>query len=288
MKILVQFSGGKDSLASLIWAKEKFGNNIIAVFCDTKWEHEDTYKHINQVIEKIGVELITLTSKKHDGFVDMAVNKKRFPSTKARFCTEELKVKPFIDYILDLSEDVIIIQGIRSDESLSRSKMEAECSFFKYYFEPYGNDKNGKPKTYSYRKKEIEKFVSKYTNDVIRPIFTWSAENVFEYIHSNGFEANPLYKRGFGRVGCMPCIMARKSELKAILENEPEYFDRILEAEKKVGRTFFPPKYIPNHATTNGQFPEASDVKKYIEGQNETIELFPKNNKCSSYYSLCE
>ena len=52
MKVLVSFSGGKDSLASLIWAKNKFPNlNIEAVFCDTGWEHELTYQHINETLK---------------------------------------------------------------------------------------------------------------------------------------------------------------------------------------------------------------------------------------------
>ena len=47
MKVVIAFSGGKDSQASLIWAVKKFGTkNIIAVFCDTGWEHPLTYQHI--------------------------------------------------------------------------------------------------------------------------------------------------------------------------------------------------------------------------------------------------
>lgn len=69
-----------------------WGGNLIAVFCDTGWEHPDTYKHVNDVCLQMGVRLITLKSK-YD-FVSLAVHKKRFPSTNARFCTSELKMKP--------------------------------------------------------------------------------------------------------------------------------------------------------------------------------------------------
>lgn len=288
MKILVQFSGGKDSLATLIWAKKEFGNSIKAVFCDTLWEHELTYSHIQEVVKKMDIELITLKSEKYDGFVDMAKQKNRFPSTKARFCTEELKVKPFIDYVLGLNDNVLIIQGIRADESLSRSKMQNQCSYFKFYFEPFGVDKNGKNKTYSYRKPDVRVFKKEFSDDVLRPIFDWNVKQVFDYIKENGFEPNELYKRGFSRVGCMPCIMARKSEVKAILDYEPEYFDRIVEAEKEVGRTFFPPSYIPSHACGKRQFATANEVKKYVQGKNETVNIFEQNMQCSSFYSLCE
>ena len=39
------------------------GGNLIAVFCDTGWEHPDTYKHVNDVCLQMGVRLITLKSK---------------------------------------------------------------------------------------------------------------------------------------------------------------------------------------------------------------------------------
>lgn len=67
-----------------------WGGNLTAVFCDTGWEHPDTYKHVNDVCLQMGVRLITLKSK-YD-FVSLAAHKKRFPSTNARFCTSELKL----------------------------------------------------------------------------------------------------------------------------------------------------------------------------------------------------
>lgn len=105
------------------------GGNLTAVFCDTGWEHPDTYKHVNDVCLQMGVRLITLKSK-YD-FVSLAAHKKRFPSTNARFCTSELKMKPMIDYVLSLKESCIIIQGIRAGESTARAAMEEECMYFK-------------------------------------------------------------------------------------------------------------------------------------------------------------
>lgn len=109
-----------------------WGGNLIAVFCDTGWEHPDTYKHVNDVCLQMGVRLITLKSK-YD-FVSLAVHKKRFPSTNARFCTSELKMKPMIDYVLSLKESCIIIQGIRAGESTARAAMEEECMYFNRIF----------------------------------------------------------------------------------------------------------------------------------------------------------
>ena len=43
MKILVSYSGVKDSQACLINAIKEYGaDKVTAVFCDTGWEHPDT------------------------------------------------------------------------------------------------------------------------------------------------------------------------------------------------------------------------------------------------------
>lgn len=201
MKIIVSFSGGKDSQACLIQAAKRYGTDKIeAVFCDTGWEHPDTYQHITDTCSQMGVKLTTLKSK-YD-FVSLAVYKKRFPSTNARFCTSELKMKPMIDHVLSLNESCIIIQGIRAGESATRAAMEDECMYFKSYFQP---NRNGKKETY--RSKEVREWCSKYDASVIRPIFRWTSQNVIDCILNAGQKPNPLYYKGFSRVGCFPCIM---------------------------------------------------------------------------------
>ena len=91
MKIIVTFSGGKDSLAALLWVREHITKNFTTVFCDTGWEHPLTYEYINRIADKLHLDLVTLKSKKYDGMVDLARQKKRWASTRARFCTIELK-----------------------------------------------------------------------------------------------------------------------------------------------------------------------------------------------------
>ena len=182
MKVIVAFSGGKDSQACLIWAVKKYGaENITAVFCDTKWENPLTYKHIKYVVNDLQVKHITVSSNKYSGFLDLAERKKRFPSTMARFCTEELKSKPMIDFVLDeVSDNMICIQGIRAQESASRAKMNKHCIYFKYYFEPYGYNKKKKPKYHTYRKKDVIAFRKKYSDDILRPVFEWSGREAID------------------------------------------------------------------------------------------------------------
>lgn len=296
MKILVFYSGGKDSQACLIKAVKDYGSDKIqAVFCDTGWENELTYTHIQETTKKLNVELVILKSKKYDGFIDMSKQKGRFPSTKARFCTEELKSKPSIDYVLGLNDHSIVIQGIRKDESFSRSKMEDQCSYFNFYFQPYGFDKNGNPKFHTYRKKEVLEYCKKYNCDVLRPIFYWTAQETIDYIKDNNQLPNPLYYQGFSRVGCFPCIMARHHEIKRIISVNPSVIEIIKQHEEDIGRTFFPPNYIPSQFTTGidesgRKFTTMVDVEKYLKAKDQSELLYEDHGgfSCMSYYGLCE
>jgi len=293
MKILVAYSGGKDSQACLLWTVKKYGaKNVEAVFCDTGWEHPVTYKHIKETTSELGVKLVTVKSKKYDGMIDLAEKKKRFPSTMARFCTSELKSIPFIDYVLKQKEHLLIIQGIRAQESHNRSLMQRQCRYFKYYFEPY-ND-NGK--THTYRKKDVKMWCEEYSDDILRPIFNWSGQEVIDYIIENGQKPNTLYKEGFKRVGCFPCIMSGHREVYEILKRYPKKFDEIIEHEKRIGSSFFKIDFVPEHSQsgvckrTAKKYTTAEDVKRYLEAKNATIDLFAEDSpiSCSSYYHLCE
>jgi 3'-phosphoadenosine 5'-phosphosulfate sulfotransferase (PAPS reductase)/FAD synthetase len=290
MKVLVFFSGGKDSQACLIHSAKKYGvENCEAIFCDTGWEHPYTYDHIRYITDLMGVKLVILKSEKYDGMIDLAKKKKRFPSTKARFCTDELKSKPAIDYVLNQNEHLIIIEGIRADESFNRSKMEPQCTYFNWYFQPMANGK-----MHTYHKKQIIEWCKKWNADKIRPIFDWSGQDVIDYIKANSQEPNPLYSMGFQRVGCFPCIMARHKDILTIVQNFPDQWKILKDAEIEQGSTFFTPDYIPKWATTqkfNGKtIVVALDVEKYLTSKNATGDLFDDGTglSCMSYYGLCE
>ena len=289
MKILVQFSGGKDSQACLIKAVNDYGKDkVTAVFCDTGFEHNVTYKHIQNVVQQLGVPLVTLRSDKYKDFVDMSIKKSRFPSSQRRFCTSELKVVPMIDYILSQDESFIIIQGIRAKESKARAGYDVECSYFKEYF----NDEiKG-----LYHKKAVLEWCKTHDASVLRPIFHWSAQDVIDYILANGQRPNPLYERGFSRVGCFPCIMCRKREVQLISKDDWAA-KRLIDAEKRMknetvkGSTFFSPGYIPTRFCANGQYPTVEEVFKYVNRFDAQLDMFEPEEGYSGmsvYHGLCE
>ena len=288
MKNIITFSGGKDSLASIIWATRNL-NSFEVIFCDTGWEHEKTYQHIKDVEQYFGIEIKRLVSSRYSGFEDLSKKKGRVASTKARFCTEELKIKPTIDYILSHKEDITIYQGIRADESNNRSKMKIKDEYFKFYFEPYRVDDKGKKHYHNYRKKEVIEYCDKYSVDVFRPIFLLSAQDVFDEIRRAGIQPNPLYKDGFARVGCFPCVNCNHGELKIMAQRYPERIDFLRRFEQENDFTFLPPGYIPakfcSKKVGDKLIPTIDDVVKYLyENENQLFE----RSACQSIYNICE
>lgn len=283
MKILVSFSGGKDSQACLIKAAQQYGaDRIEAVFCDTGWEHPDTYKHIKDVCSEMGVKLNVLKPKL--GFVELAKKKKRFPTVFQRFCTIELKIKPTIDYVLSLSDNVIVIEGVRAEESSKRAKMSDECMYFRSYFDGINGRKE------SYRRNEVLEWCKRYDASVLRPIFKWTAQEVIDYIINAGQQPNPLYRKGYSRVGCMPCIMSRMSNIR-ILNDDLEMKQRLIDAEKYVGKSFFAVNTIPKRFCKNRMYAMADEVFKYVSDKNATLDMFEPEGgyACMSmYHGLCE
>lgn len=290
MKVIVTYSGGKDSQASLLWTLNNLTRTPLVVFCDTGWEHPLTYKHVEETTTALGLELITLRSKKYTGLADMAVNKKRWPSSGRRFCTIELKTMPMVDFILDeVKDDFIIVQGIRASESASRAKMASQCNYFKYYIDPYRLNKNGKPTYHTYRRREVLAYCKQYATEVLRPAFDWSAQQVIDYILDNGQQPNQLYKMGYKRVGCYPCIMSVQNDILNIIRQDPARFEYIGRLEKQIGSSFFGPDKIPARAY-KGDCPLIEDVVRYVSWLNATGSLFDDDTatSCMSFYGLCE
>ncbi|MCQ4139208.1 phosphoadenosine phosphosulfate reductase family protein [Chryseobacterium sp. EO14] len=326
MIVITPISGGKDSQAATLWAVEKFGlKSLIGVFCDVKWEADETYLHIDYFTNKLGIKFKVLKSKKYDGMVDLAVKRGRFPSATARFCTEELKIFPMIDFILTLKDHIIVVDGIRADESSKRSKMQPECRYFKYYFEPYQNNSMiveqfsenppvthkqksklkkaqerlllGKedPKFYTYRKEDVFKWCEKYDDSLIRPVFNKTGDEVIYYSLNRGYEINPRYKRGHKRVGCDPCIFEDIPSLKITVIESPAVVDKVIYAEEKANSSFFPPNKIPKryHSKRDKKgktYPTMRDVARYINDKTAIPDMFTDDPvfKCKSHYNICE
>lgn len=318
---IISVSGGKDSTALLLLAIERQPENLQAVFADTGNEHQITYDYVQYLNDNVfPIRIVKadftkqiahkkeyiLTKWKEKGvsqeaidrasnamvatgnpFLDLCLWKGRFPSSKAAFCSEELKRNPIINQVqnplLEAGDDVISWQGVRRDESIRRALLSEN--------ELRSISKNG-AELWNYR-----------------PILDWSADECFAMHKKHNVKHNPLYEMGMGRVGCMPCINCRKDELLEISKRFPEVIERIKDwelavklASKRGASTFFP---APNKSMLH-----LTDEQKHDWSASQTIEKIVQWSQtshggkqfdmyrvgdiqgqeisCSSIYGLCE
>lgn len=315
MKInIVNVSGGVDSAACYLLALER-GEPFRAIFADTGNEHEATLDYIANLpiktggppiitvkadfTQAIGVRRYKLESMIESGyfvrdwteemarrvlehlhctnipFLDLCLLKGRFPSTTMRFCTAMLKMEPLHKSIAHAiqevvatggqARDVISWVGVRRDESRARSDA-------------------------------LEWETEQMGNRVYRPLVDAKKEDCFRKLKHHGLPPNPLYKLGCGRVGCMPCLNARKSEIREIIKRFPHHIDKIREWERLVGlcskrgvSTFFACNKIPGIEDTRSHIDAVAAWSMTKRGGRQFDMLaMQEPEACSSQYGLCE
>ncbi|MDX3884050.1 MAG: phosphoadenosine phosphosulfate reductase family protein [Sphingomonas sp.] len=214
-------------------------------------------------------------------FLDVAMLHGRFPSTKARFCTDETKLIPIMHRkrpLLDEGISVIDWIGERADESEARAKK---------------------------RPIQSVRQASGARNVLYRPIFHWSAADAFAISARFGLRHNPLYTMGAKRVGCSTCIMVKKRELRIWAKRFPEEVARVREWERIVGlvsrrsaASLLPAGKVPGDRADHGR----AAIDKAIEWsrtgrggrdydlllQLEMQEADEGGLLCESEYGLCE
>ena len=159
-----------------------------------------------------------------------------------RFCTEQLKVVPILKWLDEHEEagNLVNAVGIRRAESRARSQM------------PEWEWSNG------------------FDLETWRPLVTWTAEDVASIHGRHNLPMNPLYGMGASRVGCWPCIHARKSEIALVARIDPARIDRIREMELELnarggerdaakGRPFAPRSMFSYHGGDNRHIPLTID-----------------------------
>lgn len=206
LTLVLSISGGKDSTAAALALREA-GLVFRMVFADTGWEARETYTHLDYLRTVLGpIDVVGVPG----GMVAKIKARAGFPARMQRWCTRELKLevlRAYHDAIEATGVETVCVVGVRAGESDARAKMsELED-------EPEG--------------------ARSWGGWVWRPLLSWSVEDVIRIHNRHGVRMNPLYHRGHDRVGCYPCIFARKEEIRLIAEHCPERIDEIRELERE-------------------------------------------------------
>lgn len=74
-----------------------------------------------------------------------------------------------------------------------------------------------------------------------RPIHKWSEQQVWSIIQLYKINPSPAYRAGFGRLSCAFCIFGNKNQFASARKAMPERFEAIANKERKSGQTIKPP-----------------------------------------------
>jgi phosphoadenosine phosphosulfate reductase len=219
----VCISGGKDSsviqeLCIMAGVKCEF------VYSHTSVDHPETIYFIReeqQRLNDLGYTFRTHIPRWDDGRQKTMWNMipiKGLPTRRVRWCCQELKENS--------GKNRYCITGVRWAESVARKKnrkVHEVVAKMKNKRELFNNDND-------MRRKLTEICLLK-RSFILNPIIDWSDYDVWDFLRKRKVPVNPLYKKGYKRIGCIGCTMSTNA--KKILDGLPKYKAAYQKAAKR-------------------------------------------------------
>ena len=191
-------SGGKDSTALAIYMRDKEPNTPFEyVFCDTHKELPETYEYLSRIEAYLGSPITRLATDFHDRGFDhyLKIYKGFLPSPRQRWCTRQLKIVPFENYVGD--DECRLYVGLRADENRSG----------------YISTKPNIEAVFPFKEDAVDK------------------SQVLQILHMSGVGL-PKYYQWRSRSGCYFCFFQQKGEWVRLKQNHPELFEAAKKYEK--------------------------------------------------------
>jgi phosphoadenosine phosphosulfate reductase len=183
----VSYSGGKDSLATLLVVTKAIGR-VPMLFADTGMEFPETYANVEEASRHYGLDLI-----RTDGKTQFWENFERQgpPAVNARWCCKVCKLTPVANLIREQWGECLSFIGQRRYESAARAQSNRV-----------------------WRNSNVRVQLS------AAPIHHWTALHVWLYLMREHAPYNILYERHLDRIGCFMCP---SSDMALIHRIEAEY-----------------------------------------------------------------
>ena len=200
-KGVVLFSGGKDSLATLIYLKgiaRKVRKRLTAVYVDTTAGLPENTAYVRKVCKYLRVKLEIVRPK-----VDYFTLAKDWgiPSFRYRWCCRELKIKPIEEYFRKIKKPKVVFDGIRAVESNVRSH------YIPVWYHP------------SFKCLSVS------------PIFYWTNNDVASLINSNGIPKTLLHSLG-SSTECWCGAYKTEANFKKLYSLNKDIFHKLVNLEE--------------------------------------------------------
>jgi phosphoadenosine phosphosulfate reductase len=195
LPIVVGFSGGKDSLAAYLVVEKATGQSPPIFFMDTGLELPETTEFIHKFAEQRKARIIGEAA--GNQFWE-SIDVFGPPARDFRWCCKVLKLGPAATSIAsELGSETLSFMGQRKLESFQRS------------VEPRVTENPWVPGQVS-----------------ANPIQNWNALEVWLYIFSEQADFNPLYTKGYHRMGCYLCPASPLAEIDSLRRTHPDLYAR--------------------------------------------------------------
>ena len=199
---ILSISGGKDSAALAIYMRDKVPD-MEYVFCDTHEELPETYEYIDKLEAFLGKPIHRLNPDRPFEH-HLRIKGYYLPSARVRWCTSEMKIKPFEAFVG--SDNILSYIGIRGDEDR----------------EAYISTKPNIKAVYPFREDGL------------------GIQDIYLILEESGVGL-PEYYSWRSRSGCYFCFFQRRIEWIGLLENHPDRFEKARQFESvksKEGRRY--------------------------------------------------
>ena len=196
---ILSLSGGKDSAALALYMRDRVPE-MEYIFNDTRKELPETYEYLDRIQDYLGKPINRLNAEL--GFDHWyEVYGGMIPSNHRRWCTKQLKLKPFEEFC---DEDrVLNYVGLRYDEER----------------EGYISHKPNITPIYPFREAKL----------VLR--------DIEQILLDSGVGMPPYTKWGRSRSGCFFCFYQQKIEWVRLKETHPELYEEAKKYERVYEKT---------------------------------------------------
>jgi len=245
-KHVLGISGGKDSAALAIYMRQNHPDlEIDYFFTDTGKELPEVYEFLGKLEGFLGKPILRLNPNRDFDYWLKQYNN-FLPSAQTRWCTRQLKLKPFEDWIKPFLDEGVTVHSyvaIRADE-------------------PYR-----------------EGYTAKNDNLKVRLPFKEAGVDkpgVMEILDSSGLGL-PKYYEWRSRSGCTFCFYQQKIEWVRLKERHPDAFEEAISYEKTAVENGSPFTWSEGESLTQMIHPDrVSQIKEDHERRKERLKARKK------------
>lgn len=209
--LIIQFSGGRDSLAMVGLVKE-VTKNFVCGYMVSGIEFQQAVDFAGKMARKLEIPLLFSYPSDHlGGFFERLQKLKTFPTVRSTWCQRDLKVRPQGKMLHRLlgKRPLYKLVGVRKWESTRRKFI-------------YSLDK------------PIKHDPDVSGDFLVYPLLNWTGSDVLNYLDLRGLPTSQLYKK-YGVSGCYWCPFYQPDIYRRILAGEPKLLDKFIEAEETYG-----------------------------------------------------